>query len=118
MAWTIEVSAAAEQDVALIFDHLVESYIGFGEAPVPAAEHATDRICKILDAMERIATAPYRGAAHDAWLPGLRHLTLERAIYWYQLDAQNETIRILAIFYGGQDHIRQMLLRLLRELPE
>ncbi len=61
MAWTIEVSAAAEQDIALIFDFLTESYIGFGEAPASAAEHATDRIGKILDAMERIATAPYRG---------------------------------------------------------
>jgi plasmid stabilization system protein ParE len=118
MAWRIEVSAAAEQDVALIFDVLTESYIGFGDAPVSAAEHASDRIGKILDAMERIATAPYRGTAHEAWLPGLRHLTLERAIYWYQLDATLETIRVLAIFYGGQDHTRQMLLRLLREQPQ
>ncbi len=115
MAWTLEVSAAAEQDIALIFDFLTESYIGFGEAPASAAEHAADRIGQILDTMERIATAPYRGDAHEASLPGLRHLTLERAIYWFQLDATLETIRVLAIFYGGRDHIRQMLLRLLRD---
>lgn len=118
MAWTIEVAAAVEQDIALIFDHLTESYVGFGDAPALAAEHATDRVGKILDALERIATAPYRGKAHDDWLPRLRHLTLERAVYWYQLDAQSETIRVLAIFYGGQDHIRQMLLRLLRDQPD
>lgn len=61
MARTVEVAAAAEQDIALIFDHLTESYVGFGEAPPLAANHATDRVGKILDALGRIATAPNRG---------------------------------------------------------
>lgn len=113
MTWTIEVSAAAKQDVALLFEHLVESYLSFGEARDAAVDHASNRIGDILDEMDRIATAPYCGQARDGLLPNLRHLTLNRAIYWYQLDAEHQTIRILAIFYGGQDHIRQMMLRLI-----
>ncbi|MEP2715362.1 type II toxin-antitoxin system RelE/ParE family toxin [Pseudophaeobacter sp.] len=115
MVWTIEVSAEAERDADLLFDHLADSYVEFGESRSAAAAQAVGRIDKILDAMERIATAPYRGEVHDELLPGLRHLSLGRAIYWYQLQDDTETILVLAIFYGGQDHIRQMLLRLLRE---
>ena len=64
--------------------------------------------------MTRIATAPHRGETHEELLPGLRHLTLDRAIYWYRVQEDTETVQVLAIFYGGQDHARQMLLRLLR----
>ena len=115
MAWRIEVAATAKRDIDLLFDHLAESYIAFGEAPPTAAERASARIEEILDTMDRIATAPQRGEPHDDLLPGLRHLTLERTIYWYQIDEGQQTLRILAIFYGGQDHVRQMLLRLLRD---
>ncbi|EAQ45271.1 hypothetical protein MED193_00915 [Roseobacter sp. MED193] len=113
MAWTIEVSAEAERDIDLLFDHLADSYVEFGETRSVAAAQAVDRVGRILDMMERIATAPYRGEIHDDLLPGLRHLTLERAIYWFQVEEKAEIVRVLAIFYGGQDHVRQMLLRLL-----
>ena len=115
MTWKIEVSPVVQQDIALVFDHLAESYIGFGETPAFAVEQAKKRIDVILSAMKRIAAAPYRGESHEDWLSGLRHLTLERTIYWYQVDEACETIRVPAIFYGGQDHVRQMLLRLLRD---
>ena len=32
MVWTIEISAAVEQDIDLLFDHLADSYVGFGES--------------------------------------------------------------------------------------
>ncbi len=115
MAWTIEVSAAAERDIDLLFDHLADSYVEFGETRSAAAAQAVDRIDQILDAMERIATAPHRGEVHENLMPGLRHLTLDRAIYWYRVEEKAEIARVLAIFYGGQDHIRQMLLRLLSD---
>ena len=115
MAWILEVSAAAERDIDLLFEHLSDNYMRFGETQSTAAAQAIARIDRILDTMERIATAPHRGEAHDALLPGLRHLTLERAIYWYRLQEDTTTIQVLAIFYGGQDHVRQMLLRLLKD---
>lgn len=113
MIWAIEVSVAAEHDIELLFEHLIESYMSFGEPRVMAEERAVERIHDVLDKMNRIGTAPFRGKAYDHLLSGLRQLTLDHAIYWYVIDKNNKTVRVLAIFYGGQDHIRQMLLRLL-----
>lgn len=113
MTWTIEVSVAAERDTDLLFEHLADRYVSFGESWTAAVAHTVECVGRILDMMERIATAPYRGEVHDDLLPGLRHLTLERAIYWYRLADDTETVRGLAIFYGVQDHLRQMPLGLL-----
>ncbi len=115
MTWRIEVSAEAERDLDLLFDHLFENYVYFGETRKAAAAHAGKRVSGVLETMDRIATAPYRGDSHEEWLPGLRHLTLERSIYWYQILEATQTIRILAIFHGGQDHVRHMFVRLLSD---
>lgn len=116
MAFRLEFAAEAERDFALIFDHLVASYQSFGEPPEAALDHARSRALSIRTAAERILAAPHRGERHDDLLPGLRHLTIDRAIYWFEVDEDatgGGTVRILAVFFGGQDHIRHMLLRLL-----
>ena len=46
-------------------------------------------------------------------MPGLRHLTIDRAIYWFDVNEAEQRVRVLAIFFGGQDHVRHMLTRLL-----
>lgn len=58
-------------------------------------------------------TAPHRGERHEDILPGLRHLTINRAIYWFEVNPRDETVRILAVFFGGQDHVRHMLAKLI-----
>ena len=113
MGWTVEFSASALDDLGLIFDHLVDSHIALGDDLSEALDLAASRISHIQDQAERIATAPHRGEAHDELLDGLRHLTLGRAVYWFDLDETRQRLRILAVFYGGQDHRRQMLFRLL-----
>lgn len=40
-------------------------------------------------------------------------MTIDRAIFWFDLDEAERVVRILAVFFGGQDHIRHMLRRLL-----
>ena len=42
--WSLEFSADAERDFELIFDHLVESYLEFGEDNDVAFERAVERI--------------------------------------------------------------------------
>ncbi len=113
MAYRLELSVEAERDFGLIFDHLSDSYLGFGEALEDAFDHAEARILEIRAAADRIAAAPHRGERHDNILPGLRHLTIGRAVYWFDVDDDRRTVRILAIFFGGQDHIRHMMARLL-----
>ena len=113
MAFRLEVSAAAERDFELIFDHLLRSYLDFGESPENALDRAEARIVGIRAATERILAAPHRGERHDDILPGVRHLAIGRAIYRFEVDERRETVRVLAVFFGGQDHVRRMMVRLL-----
>ncbi len=113
MSFGIEFSEASEHDLELLFDHLFESYVGFGESPNEAFERAAQRVLGIREAASRLATAPIRGTPQDDVLPGVRFLTIDRAIYWFDVDEHRTIVRVLAIFFGGQDHIRHMLLRML-----
>lgn len=113
MAYRLEFSAEAERDFGLIFDHLVDSYLGFGESLESALHHAETRLLEIRAAANRIPAIPRRGQRHDDLLPGLRHLTIGRAIYWFDIDEEVQAVRIPAVFFGGQDHIRRMTTRLL-----
>lgn len=115
MDFRLEFSAEAERDFELIFDHLFESYRRLGEPVEDALDHAEARVGDVRRAANRILTAPHRGESHDDLLTGLRHLTLDRAIYWFEVDKARRTVRVLAVFFGGQDHRRRMLTRLLDE---
>lgn len=111
--WTVVFAAEAVQDLGLIEDHLIRAYQEFGESPQDAARHAAARVEAMIAAAERLTTAPLRGEPHNDLLPGLRHLALNGAIYWFVPDTAARQLRVLAMFFGGQDHQRHMLVRLL-----
>lgn len=108
-------AAEAADDLALIEEHLIRAYREFGESKSEALQRAELRIAAIITAAERLTTAPYRGESRDDLLPGLRHLTLDNAVYWFVPDADTRQIRVLAVFFGAQDHQRHMLVRLLQK---
>lgn len=114
MAFRLEFAADAERDFELIFDHLLRGYLDFGESLDSALDHAETRTFEIRAAADHILTVPHRGERRDDILPGLRHLAIGRAIYWFDIDEPRETVRVLAVFFGGQDHVRHMLARLLQ----
>ena len=107
MDFRLEFAADAERDFGLIFDHLLRSYLDFGESLESALDHAEARILEVRAAAERILP--------DDILPGLRHLAIGRAIYWFDIDQPRETVRVLAVFFGGQDLVRHMMARLLQD---
>lgn len=113
-AWSLVFAADAVTDLQLIRDHLITAYQGFGEPPEDASRHADQRVEAIITAAERLGTAPLRGESHDELLPGLRHLALDRAISWFRVLPEQGLIQVLAVFFGGQDHQRHMLVRLLQ----
>ena len=108
----VEFADAAERDLELIFDHLAEAYRGFGEAPDQAFEQAARRVRAIVATADRLALAPHRGTVHDDLAPGIRHVTLDRAVYYFRV-ADDGSVRVIAVFFGGQDHQRRMRLRIL-----
>lgn len=113
MQFAIEFSTDAERDFELIFDHLFESYRSFGESAEEALTHAETRIDSIRRSANTLGALPHRGTLHEDLLPGLRHVSINRAIYWFQVLEAEQKVRVLAIFFGGQDHVRHMLARLL-----
>ena len=80
MAFRLEFSAKAECDFGLIFDHLLRSYLGFGESLKSTLDHARTPVLKIHATAERILSAPHRGERHDDFLPGLRHLAISGSL--------------------------------------
>lgn len=115
MAYEVVFAADARRDFTLIFEFLVDSYVGFGDDTETAIMRAEARIQSIREDIARLGQLPHRGTLHDDMLPGLRHVTIGQAIAWFDIDEDAKLVRVLAVFFGGQDHIRRMLMRLLGE---
>lgn len=115
LAWTVEFARASEHDLSLIFDHLFETYKDLGETEDEAFDHAAERVSGIRDSAVGLGKNTYRGTKREAYSSNVRNITINKVIIWFQLDETRETVRILAFFFGGQDHIRQMLRRLLEK---
>lgn len=116
--WTVEFAAAAERDFELIFDHLLQSYQDFGDDFDIAIERAEQRILAIQSSAKDLAKIPYQGTLRPDILDELRFVRHKKVVYWFIANEGRKTVRVLAIFYGGQDHIRHMLTRLLSDQSE
>ena len=114
--WNVEFSADAEHDFELIFDHLADSYMGFGEEIEEAFEHAAERLRRIRLTTHKLGLAPQQGTLRDDITPGVRFVRLGNTVFWFELDETRQVVRILAVFFGAQDHIRHMLTRALAAL--
>ncbi len=113
MAYKVVRSEASDRDLESIFDFLFEAALGFGEDKATAFERASTRILEIEDAMSTLGDVPHQGTLHPEFSDGLRNVTKGRTIFYFDVDDSMQLVRILAIFFGGQDHQRRMLLRLL-----
>lgn len=115
MAYEVVFAADVRHDFTLIFEFLVDSYVGFGDDTETAIVRAETRVQSIREDIIQLGQLPYRATLHEEMLPGLRHLTIGQAIVWFDIDEDVKLVRVLAVFFGGQDHIRRMLIRLLGE---
>lgn len=113
MAYEVERSEASDRDLEAIFDFLFEAALGFGEDEATAFERAAARVLGIEDAMESLGAVPHQGTLHPEFSDGLRSVTKDRCIFYFDVDETRRRVRVLAIFFGGQDHRRRMMLRLL-----
>lgn len=114
VAHRLLLAADAERDLLGIADFLVEAHVAFGLSEDEALDKAEARVLAIRQDLDRLSATPHRGTRHDDLLPGLRHVTLERAIVWFDVDEDARTVRVLAVFWDGADHQRRMLTRLLK----
>lgn len=112
MAFEVLRSRAADRDLELIFDHLVETYQALGDPVAEAVERAATRVRAIEDAMEALGAAPFQGTLRPEFLDGLRQVTKDRAVIYFVADEATGQVRVLAVFFGGQDHLARMLRRI------
>lgn len=115
MDWKIEFQTDAEQDLSLIFDHLFEIYQELGDDPRTAFNRASDRVLGIRDSVLELKNGPHRGTKRDAFGKGIRNITIKKAVIWFAIDEDARLVSVLAFFFGGQDHQRHMLARLLNK---
>ena len=84
-------------------DHLETLFLYIAEhASLTIAQRYTDAI---VATCEGLALFPLRGVAREDIRPGLR-LTHHkgRAVIAYAVDEGVQTVSIIGVFYGGQDH--------------
>jgi toxin ParE1/3/4 len=105
-------AADVTRDLALIEEHLVQSCQEFGDDLEDAMQRAGARIHEALATMRTFAAHPHRGSEHPKIRPGIRTVTYKSFVFYFEIDEQSSEVRILATFFGGTDHRRQILDRL------
>lgn len=116
MDWRVELADIAKEDLRAIFRHLFSvHHHHFGKRRFDAADAAEARVAKIASNATRLAKAPHIGTHHRFDGRDYRHVTIDRAVYWFALDDGAQAVRILGIFHGGQDHLDRMMARLTAE---
>jgi toxin ParE1/3/4 len=110
--WRIELGERAEHDFERLTDHLAESYEAFGQERQHARRRALQRAQQLRLLLHKLRYTPHRGTRHDSLLTGLRSTTFEELAIWFRIEEDAGTVRVLAVFFSGQDQHARMLARL------
>jgi plasmid stabilization system protein ParE len=110
--YRIRRAAAITRDLDLIESHLVQAYRDFGDDLESATERAAARIGEALAYMWTFESRPHRGTEHPEIRPGIRTVTSNRFVFYFEIDEPLFEVRILAVFFGGANHSQQILDRL------
>lgn len=113
MNYRVERVRWANDDLNELFDFLVETFESLGDNLESAVDRATKRLERIKSDMRALGKAPHQGTLYPQLMPNLRSVTKDRAIFYFIVDDEAQAVRVLAVFFGGQDHQRAMLRRLL-----
>ncbi len=114
MGYEVVRGDGVDQDLDLIFDFLIAAAEQFGVDERSAFELAERRLSDIERAMHTLGQAPHQGTLRPHLGHGIRNVTKSRAVFYFDLDEGRKILRILAVFFGGQDHDSRILLRLLQ----
>lgn len=105
-------SISCEADLEVIFDHLFEAYRDLGDPAEDALTRAAVRLRHIEDVLERLGDVPFQGTLVPNFMAGLRHVTKDNAVFYFIVDETAHEVRVLGVFFGGQDHRRHILERI------
>jgi toxin ParE1/3/4 len=114
--YDISRAVSVTRDLVAIRRHLTRSYVEFGDTPKAAADRAAVRLREAFDYMGTFASHPHRGTVHPELQAGIRHVTYRNFVFYFEIDEERARVKILAIFFGGADHSRQIVERLADDL--
>ena len=112
MAYKVERADGVIRDFDLIEDYLVRVYLDVGEDLNHAVTRAHARIRDAVTYMRTFRNHPYRGTLLKHIQSDLRTVTNLNFIFYFEIDEARGRVLILAVFFGGMDHRRQILDRL------
>ncbi|RVT83334.1 type II toxin-antitoxin system RelE/ParE family toxin [Rhodobacteraceae bacterium CCMM004] len=115
MGWQVELTRTATADLDDIFEFCYSTALGRGDTNAEAFARASGLVARILGHRVRLANVPHIGTRHRIAGRTVRHVTFDRAIFWFTLDEDAQVVRIEGIFHGGQDHMGRMLRRFMDE---
>lgn len=101
-----------DRDLELLANFLFEAYRSFGDSVDDALARVEQRLDGVEAFMASLAENPHRGSPRPDLFEGLRSLTRDRVVLYFEVDDAAREVRILGVFFGGQDHHRHILLRL------
>lgn len=104
-------------DLELIFDHLFAAYRDLGTPVEDALVRVERRMQGIEDALERLGDVPHQGTLVPSIMDDLRHVTKDNAVFYFIVDDVEQRLRVLGVFFGGQDHRRHILRRIAEAQP-
>ncbi|WP_299592761.1 type II toxin-antitoxin system RelE/ParE family toxin [uncultured Tateyamaria sp.] len=99
----------------MIFDHLFQSYRDLGEPIDDALTRAASRVRGVEDALTGLGDLPFQGTLVPQIMDGLRHVTKDNAVFYFIADEELMEVRVLGIFFGGQNHRYHILRRILAD---
>ncbi|QQP93637.1 hypothetical protein IGS68_31955 (plasmid) [Skermanella sp. TT6] len=100
------------RDLALIESFLFKTFRNLGDSPEDAGDRAAARVKAAAAYMRTFDRNPHRGTEHPGIWPGLRTVTKEKFIFYFEIDEVRSEVRILAVFFGGEDHTQRIIDRL------
>ena len=108
-------SLACDTDLEIIFDHLFDAYCELGDPVEDALTRAAERLRGIEDALEGLGEVPFQGTLEPQIVADLRHVTKDNAVYYFLVNEAEDELRILGVFFGGQDHRQHIIKRITNE---
>lgn len=105
-------SEDCDRDLELVFDYLFATYRDLGEQALDAFERAEQRLLAIEGEINRLGAIPHQGTLAPLIMTGLRHVTKNSAVFYFIVDEAQRRVRVLGVFFGGQDHRAHILKRI------
>jgi toxin ParE1/3/4 len=100
------------RDFTLIEDFLFKTYRDLGDDSEEAVGRAAVRVKAARAYMRTFERNPHRGTEHPEIRPGVRAVTKEKFVFYFEINETKFEVMIFAVFFGGEDHRRKIIDRL------